>query len=158
MKKTIKGLLTTILAISLISCISVMAFATEETAHALDHEHTHEGVPTCQGHWCDICGDFYGEPNLDAHEFEDATCTTPKTCLECGEVHGEALGHDFVEVAAEEPAICGICGEPELAMVIFDPPAVTVWIEGFTRVILDFVQKFFLHLGEIFVATTSMAA
>ena len=133
MKKTIKGLFTIILAISLISCIGVMAFATEETAHALDHEHTHEGVPTCQGHWCDICEDFYGEPNLEMHSYAEP-------------------------LTEEESALCDICGEPELAMVIFDPPAVTVWIEGFTRVILDFMQKFLLHLSEIFISTSSMVA
>jgi len=27
------------------------------------------------------------------HEWAEATCTTPKTCTECGETEGEALGH-----------------------------------------------------------------
>lgn len=27
------------------------------------------------------------------HTFADATCTEPKTCTECGETEGEALGH-----------------------------------------------------------------
>jgi hypothetical protein len=29
------------------------------------------------------------------HDWEDATCTTPKTCSKCGETEGEALGHDY---------------------------------------------------------------
>lgn len=27
------------------------------------------------------------------HQWEEATCTTPKTCTQCGETEGEALGH-----------------------------------------------------------------
>lgn len=27
------------------------------------------------------------------HEFSEATCTEPKTCIKCGETEGEALGH-----------------------------------------------------------------
>ena len=27
------------------------------------------------------------------HTWEDATCTTPKICIECSEIEGEALGH-----------------------------------------------------------------
>ena len=32
------------------------------------------------------------------HVWTDATCTTPKTCSECGETEGEALGHTWVTV------------------------------------------------------------
>jgi hypothetical protein len=30
-----------------------------------------------------------------SHSFQDATCTTPKTCTSCGAVEGEPLGHDY---------------------------------------------------------------
>lgn len=29
------------------------------------------------------------------HRWEDATCTTPETCLLCGKTDGDALGHSF---------------------------------------------------------------
>ena len=39
------------------------------------------------------------------HTFSEATCTEPKTCTECGEIEGEALGHT-VEVGT-----CANCNE-----------------------------------------------
>ena len=32
-----------------------------------------------------------------SHEWQEATCTEPKTCSRCGETEGEALGHDYVD-------------------------------------------------------------
>ncbi len=32
------------------------------------------------------------------HEWVEANCVTPKTCSECGETSGEALGHDAPEL------------------------------------------------------------
>ncbi len=56
-----------------------------------------------------------------AHEFEDATCTHPKTCKHCGATEGEALGHDLVMVPAKEATtttegnieyyVCSVCGK-----------------------------------------------
>lgn len=45
------------------------------------------------------------------HVYTDATCTTPKTCTECGETEGEVLGHKFLEATCETPEICERCGE-----------------------------------------------
>ena len=44
---------------------------------------------------CVKCGKTEGEPL--SHEWKDATCTEPKTCETCGATEGEALGHDFGE-------------------------------------------------------------
>ena len=41
------------------------------------------------------------------HSFADADCTTPKTCTQCGETEGEALGHSYTA------GICGRCNEPQ---------------------------------------------
>lgn len=37
------------------------------------------------------------------HEWQEATCTTPKTCLTGGETEGEALGHTWAEATCTEP-------------------------------------------------------
>lgn len=47
------------------------------------------------------------------HIFTDATCITPKTCIECEKTEGEALGHCFLDATCELPATCEICGETE---------------------------------------------
>ena len=42
-------------------------------------------------------------------EWSDATCTAPKTCVECGETEGEALGHTWVDATCAEPKTCQTC-------------------------------------------------
>lgn len=45
------------------------------------------------------------------HTWQEATCTTPKTCTECGETEGEPLGHSAAEATYWEPSVCSVCGE-----------------------------------------------
>lgn len=47
------------------------------------------------------------------HEWEDANCTTPKTCGKCDSVEGEALGHSWAEADCEHPRTCQTCGAAE---------------------------------------------
>jgi len=42
-----------------------------------------------------------------------ADCVTPKTCAQCGETEGEALGHTWADPACETPKTCTLCGETE---------------------------------------------
>lgn len=47
------------------------------------------------------------------HVWEDADCTAPKTCSECGETEGEALGHEWEEASCYTPKTCAVCEEEE---------------------------------------------
>lgn len=47
------------------------------------------------------------------HEFAPSTCTTASTCIKCGEVEGEPLGHTWVEATCETAKTCSTCGEIE---------------------------------------------
>lgn len=47
------------------------------------------------------------------HEWQEATCTTPKTCIKCNETEGEALGHTWTEATCIAPKTCSVCGETE---------------------------------------------
>lgn len=47
------------------------------------------------------------------HEWEDATCTEPKTCTLCGKTEGEALGHKWKDATCTEQKTCTVCGETE---------------------------------------------
>lgn len=47
------------------------------------------------------------------HDWQEATCTTPRTCLAGGETEGEALGHTWVDATCTEPKHCSVCGETE---------------------------------------------
>ena len=44
------------------------------------------------------------------HEWQEATCTTQKTCTKCGEKSGLPLWHDYVRVACNEYMRCSRCG------------------------------------------------
>ncbi len=67
---------------------------------------------TCtQPRTCTVGGETEGEPL--GHTWEDATCTKPKTCSVCGETEGEALGHTWVDATCTEPKTCSVCGETE---------------------------------------------
>ena len=48
------------------------------------------------------------------HEvWNPADCVTPKTCAECGETEGEALGHVWLAATCETPKTCETCGLTE---------------------------------------------
>ncbi len=50
---------------------------------------------------------------VNGHDWQDATCTVPRTCSICGETDGEALGHDWIEATCTEPKICSRCKETD---------------------------------------------
>ena len=43
------------------------------------------------------------------HNFNAATCTTPKTCS-CGATEGEANGHNWKDATCSDPKTCTVCG------------------------------------------------
>lgn len=45
-----------------------------------------------------------------SHNWQDATCTEPRTCAECGETDGEPLGHDYQGGDCLNPPVCTRCG------------------------------------------------
>ena len=47
------------------------------------------------------------------HDWQEATCTTPRTCLKGGETEGDALGHTWIEATCITPKTCSVCGETE---------------------------------------------
>lgn len=61
------------------------------------------------------------------HQFSDATCTTPATCLECHETEGEPLEHNFTEATCTTAKTCESCGLTEGA------PTEHQWLEATTE-------------------------
>ena len=61
------------------------------------------------------------------HQFIEATCTTPKTCTECQETEGEALGHTFTEATCTTPRTCSVCNLTE------GNPLEHTWLEATTE-------------------------
>ena len=65
-----------------------------------------------------------------SHEWNDATCTEPKTCSKCGETEGEPLGHTEEVIPAVAPTCtetgltegkkCSVCGEITVQQQVVD--------------------------------------
>ena len=60
---------------------------------------------------CAECGETEGEAL--GHDWVEADCLTAKTCAVCGQTEGEALGHDMADATCVEPSTCTRCGETE---------------------------------------------
>ena len=63
--------------------------------------------------FCVLMGMFCFSGCGHQHTWNEATCTEPKTCTECGETEGEPLGHTWVEATCTEPKTCTVCGATE---------------------------------------------
>lgn len=89
-----------------------MPFSTTTlSSEQVSETHVHDFEPaTCDTpKKCKICGSVEGEAL--GHQFREATCEQPATCVRCGEVQGEPLGHDYtVPATCTEPTKCSRCG------------------------------------------------
>ena len=47
-----------------------------------------------------------------AHSYSNATCTEPAKCV-CGTTQGSALGHDWQSATCQSPKLCKVCGATE---------------------------------------------
>lgn len=80
---------------------------------------------------CVKCGETEGEAL--GHTWADATCTAPKTCTVCHLTEGEALGHSWVDATTEAPKTCTTCSLTEGERIITDErftTASTVDLQG----------------------------
>lgn len=45
------------------------------------------------------------------HQWQEASCSAPKTCSLCGEESGESLPHTWIEATCASPKTCTVCGQ-----------------------------------------------
>lgn len=91
--------------------LSVILYATFIfTACSCKHEHFNEATCT-EPSVCVDCGEVL-EDAL-GHTWVEATCIEPKTCSVCGETEGEALGHTWIDATMQSPKTCEVCGATE---------------------------------------------
>ena len=60
---------------------------------------------------CTLCQETEGEPL--GHSWQEATCDAPRTCSGCALTEGEALGHSWVDATCETPKTCTRCALTE---------------------------------------------
>lgn len=90
----------------------------EGTTLAHDWQKQEVIAPTCEvsGYTavvCSLCGatEKTDTTNMLGHDWTDATCTEPKTCVRCGKTQGEPLGHDNANASCTDEWTCTRCGE-----------------------------------------------
>lgn len=89
--------------------LCVIALAFTLTACGCEHEWNEATCTTPKT--CKLCEATEGE--VAAHQWQDATCLAPKTCKDCGAAEGEALGHTWEEATCTTAKTCTVCKETE---------------------------------------------
>lgn len=69
----------------------------------------HNWILTCIGRHCTDCLRYEGGESGD-HDWKEATCTTPMTCLTCGTTKGSVGQHCWQEATCMTPRTCSECG------------------------------------------------
>ena len=92
----------------------VLVFALGLTACGCAHE-TWTEADCLNPKTCADCGETEGEAL--GHSWKDADCVTPKTCSRCATTEGAALGHAWVDATCSAPKTCSNCGLTEGAML-----------------------------------------
>ncbi|MBR3785886.1 MAG: hypothetical protein IKJ77_05730 [Firmicutes bacterium] len=113
-------------------CEVTFGNGTKVTSDIVEVQHLHAGgMATCKDKAiCITCGIGYGSLSTEhkydnacdtecnvcrttrtvTHNYNEATCTDPKTCKICGNEEGEALGHTpGPEATSTTPQICTVC-------------------------------------------------
>lgn len=85
--------------------ISVLGVSSTFEIYVKDHDHSWTNASCTTPETCIICGEIQGAPL--GHSWIDASCTTPKYCSVCGSIDGTAIGHNYVD------SICTNCGRNE---------------------------------------------
>lgn len=73
----------------------------------LDATCTKDGTATAKCDYCAVTNTVIFKGSAYAHKYEDATCTSPKTCLVCGMISGKPLGHKYDNSCDTD---CNSCG------------------------------------------------
>ena len=72
------------------------------------HQHKWEEAACTKPKTCSECGETEGEAL--GHSWTNATCAAPKTCIRCGVTEGEPLEHTWKEATIYTPKTCAVCG------------------------------------------------
>ena len=88
----------------------VLVFALGLTACGCAHK-TWQEADCLNPKTCADCGETEGEAL--GHSWKNADCVNPKTCTRCATTEGTALGHAWVDATCAAPKTCSNCGLTE---------------------------------------------
>ena len=122
MQKVVKTALLLTAFFAVLLCFAGCSSGSAEAQSVVSEVHEHVFAPSdCENPQRCPCGATRG--NAVGHSWENATCSSPKTCLACEKTEGEPLPHDFVE------GVCMRCDayDPDSAV---DSPLVWISKDG----------------------------
>ena len=122
MQKAVKTALLLTAFFAVLFCFAGCSSGSAEAQSVVSEVHEHVFAPSdCENPQRCPCGATRG--NAVGHSWENATCSSPKTCLACEKTEGEPLPHDFVE------GVCMRCDayDPDSAV---DSPLVWISKDG----------------------------
>ena len=82
-------------------------------------EHDWKEATCTSARECLECGETEGSPL--GHVWTAATCTQPEICSSCGATSGSALGHAWIAATYSAPKTCNACGATEGSRLVADP-------------------------------------
>ena len=92
--------------------LSILIVIGSITGCNLKCKHSSTTPATCiAGEMCNDCGEILGEAK--GHNWKLATCTAPKTCSLCEETEGTAKGHSWKSATCQAPKTCSLCYKKE---------------------------------------------
>ena len=74
------------------------------------------------------------------HTWNQATCTAPKTCSECGATEGEALGHTWE--AIDGVMTCSVCGEVDETAIVETKPLCGLPVKDGEEAVKEYLNIF----------------
>ena len=83
-----------------------------------------------------------------SHEWKDATCTDPKTCIKCGKTEGSPLGHTWEDATCIKAKTCSTCGITEGAALGHQATPATCTEDSVCSVCGTTVEKATGHQAE----------
>lgn len=95
-------------------CVGILVLAMMAVCLVGCHQHVWTVATCTEPRTCIECGATEGETL--PHHWIEATCTTSKSCQNCGVTEGEPLGHDWTQATFRQASYCTRCleeiGEP----------------------------------------------
>ena len=85
------------------------------------HQHNWSEATCTSPRKCLECGETEGEPL--GHSWSEATCIKAKTCMACGTIEGVPLGHDWIEATYTTPMTCKRCAVTEGEPLLYPVPS-----------------------------------
>jgi len=110
-EKKSKGGIAKILIPIIAVCVVVATAAVLILTHVICLNHDWQDATCTKPKTCSYCDKTEGA--VLEHKYQDATCTKPKTCSDCGHEEGETAEHDWLDATCTKPQTCAVCGLEE---------------------------------------------